>query len=277
MAIFLISRRCGRVNFGGRLVNATFAIAATSMPRADSNTICARRQVTTDPLPRRSIRTSRRPSSSSISRTRRRSVTGLVSAISTRSERTPLRQGRIGVVSRSLLVVVSGLPGAGKTTLSTALAERIGAVALSRDMARQQIGARLAPVDRAFARLTGRHRRGLQKKAELRLEMAVARELAASRPVVVEVVADRAIRRRLAALAANYQVPIYSIEVVCPDAAELSRRLHGRPGNWQQILARTSKSYEPEPRALILDSRNTPGTMADQATQFIRHHPEDEP
>jgi hypothetical protein len=37
---------------------------------ADSSTICARRQVTTDPLPRRMIRTSRYPSPSSISRTR---------------------------------------------------------------------------------------------------------------------------------------------------------------------------------------------------------------
>jgi hypothetical protein len=34
-------------------VNATLAIAGTSMPWADSSTICARRQVTTDPLPRR--------------------------------------------------------------------------------------------------------------------------------------------------------------------------------------------------------------------------------
>src|SRR5262249_6962790 len=61
------------------LVNATFAIAAASIPCADSSTICARRQVTTDPLPRRTIRTSRCPSSSSISRTRSRSVTGSVS------------------------------------------------------------------------------------------------------------------------------------------------------------------------------------------------------
>ena len=60
------------------LVNATFAIAATSMPCADNSTICARRQVTTDPLPRRTIRTSRRPSPSSISRTRTRSATGPV-------------------------------------------------------------------------------------------------------------------------------------------------------------------------------------------------------
>src|SRR5450755_2379036 len=105
LAIFLISRRCGKVDFGGRpplyfgyseanpsalklritsrtrssLVNATFAIPAASMSCADSSTICARRHVTTDPLPRRTIRTSRRPSSSSsIPRTRRRSVTGPV-------------------------------------------------------------------------------------------------------------------------------------------------------------------------------------------------------
>jgi pimeloyl-ACP methyl ester carboxylesterase len=78
-AVFLISRRCARVNFGGRpplyfgyselnpsalklritsrirssLVKATFAIAGTSMPCAYSSTICARRHVTTDPDPRR--------------------------------------------------------------------------------------------------------------------------------------------------------------------------------------------------------------------------------
>jgi hypothetical protein len=97
LASFLISRRWPSVNFGGRppfylgykelnpsalklwitsrtrssLVKATFAIAATAMPGADSKTICARRQVTTDPLSRRTIRTRRRPSSSSISRTAR--------------------------------------------------------------------------------------------------------------------------------------------------------------------------------------------------------------
>ncbi len=74
LAIFLISRRWPRVNFGGRpplylgyselnpsvlklritsrprssLVKATFAIAGTAMPWADNNTVCARRQVTTD-------------------------------------------------------------------------------------------------------------------------------------------------------------------------------------------------------------------------------------
>jgi predicted kinase len=187
------------------------------------------------------------------------------------------QHGRIGNVSPSLLVVVSGLPATGKTTLSTILAERIGAVALSRDLARQQIVTRLPRVDRVFTRITGRHRRGLQERAGHRLLMAVAGELAAGKPVIVEAVADRAIRSQLAALAAQHQARLYSIEVVCTDATELSRRLHRRPGNWQRILARTSKSYEPQPQALVVDSSITPGAMADQAMQFINQDHQDEP
>jgi hypothetical protein len=122
LAIFLISRRWPSVNFGVRpplyfgysepnpsvlklritsrtrssLANATLAIAATFMPCADSSTICARRQVTTDPLPRRTIRTRCCPSSSSISRTLRRSVTHLVSAISTCRKNCPGRASSTG-------------------------------------------------------------------------------------------------------------------------------------------------------------------------------------
>ncbi|TMR01230.1 hypothetical protein ETD86_54465, partial [Nonomuraea turkmeniaca] len=54
------------------LVKATLAICVVVMPWADSSTICARRQVTTEPVPRRTMRSSRFPSSSSISRTRTR-------------------------------------------------------------------------------------------------------------------------------------------------------------------------------------------------------------
>jgi hypothetical protein len=55
-------------------VKVTSAILATGDFCAESSTICARRQVTTDPPPLRTIRTSRRPSSSSISRTSTRSA-----------------------------------------------------------------------------------------------------------------------------------------------------------------------------------------------------------
>src|SRR5918996_3808149 len=67
-------------------VNATLAIWATSMPWADSSTICARRHVTTDPELRRTMRSSRWPSSLLISRTR------TLSAIP-RSKQTPPPNG----------------------------------------------------------------------------------------------------------------------------------------------------------------------------------------
>ncbi|GGQ31925.1 hypothetical protein GCM10010140_72480 [Streptosporangium pseudovulgare] len=56
------------------LVNASSATFWTVMPCAGHSTICAHRQVTTEPEPRRTIRSSRLPSSSSISRTRTRSA-----------------------------------------------------------------------------------------------------------------------------------------------------------------------------------------------------------
>jgi hypothetical protein len=94
--------QCPLGRFDAELPVQLFAgIRVDRVPCADSSTICARRQVTTDPLPRRTIRTSRRPSSSSISRTRRRSVTGPVSAISTRSRSAlrPIARGRQEVAS----------------------------------------------------------------------------------------------------------------------------------------------------------------------------------
>jgi len=56
-------------------VKVTWAIWATSMPWALSSTICARRQVTTDPVDRRTMRSSRLPSWLVIPRTRTRSAT----------------------------------------------------------------------------------------------------------------------------------------------------------------------------------------------------------
>jgi len=95
------------------------------------------------------------------------------------------------------VILISGLPGTGKSTLATLLGQRIGAVTLSRDQARQQVSGPLRALDRGFIRLSGRYRRGLQEQANRRLGKAVTDELAAGRPVVVELVADRVIRRRL--------------------------------------------------------------------------------
>jgi hypothetical protein len=73
-------------------------------------------------------------------------------------------------------------------------------------------------------------------------------------------------------VAAQYHAPVYPIEMVCSDPAELAQRLNARPGNWQQLAARMSRSYKPAPEALVLDSRHTASTMADQAIKFVYRH-----
>jgi predicted kinase len=172
-------------------------------------------------------------------------------------------------VNGPLLVVISGLPGTGKSALATALAERIGAITLSRDQARQEISGRLAGADRVFTRLAGRPPPGLQRQAGRRLLAAAACHLAHGYPVIVEVVATPAIRRQLAAVAGKRHAPVYPIEVVCSDTAEHAQRLRARPGNWQRIVTSMSRTYQPANGALVLDSRNAPAQMAERAAEFI--------
>jgi hypothetical protein len=99
----------------------------------------------------------------------------------------------------------------------------------------------------------------------------VADALDRDRAVVVELVADADARRRLDALAAKRAVPVYWIEVICSDAAELARRLRARPGSWQRVVARMAKSYQPTPGALVLDSRHPVEQLIERAVEFVRH------
>jgi hypothetical protein len=69
--------------------------------------------------------------------------------------------------------------------------------------------------------------------------------------------------------AAKHLAPVYSIEVICSDAAEFASRLRTRPGSWQRVVARMSKSYEPAPGALDVDSRNHVEEMVEDAVEFV--------
>jgi hypothetical protein len=97
----------------------------------------------------------------------------------------------------------------------------------------------------------------------------VAKALDRDRAVVVELVADGDARRRLHAIAATRAVPVYSIEMICSDPAEFARRLRARPGSWQRVVAQMSKSYQPAPGALVVDSCHPVEQLIKRAVEFV--------
>ena len=168
--------------------------------------------------------------------------------------------------------MISGLPGTGKTTLAVGLGQRIAARPWpcpgTKPGRRSAAGPPAVP-DRGFTRLSGRYPRDLQEQANRRLEGPVTGVLAAGRSVIAEVVADHVIRRPLHELARRHEALACSIEETCSDPAELARRLSGRPGQWNRIAARMSKSYQPSATALVVDSCTTRSEMVDQAMRYI--------
>lgn len=72
----------------------------------------------------------------------------------------------MNVMQTPKLLMVTGLPGTGKTTLATAIAERIGARHFNTDMLREDMGLRgrydQAAKERVYLQLLDRTREGLQ-------------------------------------------------------------------------------------------------------------------
>ena len=145
-----------------------------------------------------------------------------------------------------MLIVVCGLPAAGKTTLSRVLACGLGAVHLRIDtieqaIVRSGVAARpLGPVGYTVAHaLAADHlRQGLTVVAECVNPLAVTRD-------------------GWQGLAEDLSVPFAEVEVVCTDPAEHRRRARERavdiPGlplpSWEEI---TGRPYEPWTREHIV-------------------------
>ena len=101
----------------------TRAIGATPMPWALASTIWVRRQVTTDPVDRRTMPSSRLPSWLLTSRTRTRSAT--LAPLTPRGRRPKTRPPPMGRPGHSPLLLV-GLPLRAPLTGSAALIRRSG-------------------------------------------------------------------------------------------------------------------------------------------------------
>jgi len=161
-----------------------------------------------------------------------------------------------------MLVLISGLPGVGKSTLAERLAPRLEAVVLSRDWARAEVvvggpGVRLA--EYVASRLFRRHLRQTQERASRVLEAVVERDISYGIPVIVEVVADLEIRRRLESLTVRHRIPFFQIECVCPDRSQHLRRLDERTRSGRRTLARAETSYHsPNPAVCLVVQTTDP-------------------
>ena len=146
-----------------------------------------------------------------------------------------------------MLIVFSGLPGSGKTTIARTLAPHLGATYLRIDSIEQGLrDAGLSEVGKA----------GYQ----IALQLAEA-NLALGNPVLADCVNPVAESRQAwSDLAQRLDVPLLDVEVICCDPREHRRRVETRqldvPGlqgpSWQSVLDHDYQVWAQEP--LRLDS-----------------------
>ena len=162
----------------------------------------------------------------------------------------------------ALLVVFAGLPGSGKTTVSRAVAHRLGAAFLRVDSIESAVAATLAPV--------GGSPVGYVVAAQVAHD-----QLAPGRDVVVDAVnAVEVAREGWRLLAASTGARLRFVEVVCSDPAEHRRRVEGRTGDWPGHAPPTwdavrAATWEPftDERLLV----DTVGDTEQQVEAVLRH------
>ena len=146
----------------------------------------------------------------------------------------------------SMLIVLGGLPGVGKTAIATSLGRRIGAVHLRADTIEQAMRNAGCTVSGPEGYLVARD------VAEDNLRIG--------RTVIVDAVNPFEITRNYWREAASrMSVSLVELEVTCSDRGEHRRRVESRasdiPGHvlptWQQILTRR---YEPWSTAHVIDT-----------------------
>ena len=139
-----------------------------------------------------------------------------------------------------MLIIMSGLPGVGKTTIARELARAIGAVHIRIDSIEQALR------DAGFA--------GEMNDAGYRIGYAIAADnLRLGRAVIADSVNPIALTRdawRNVAIRAG--VRSIDVEVICSDASEHRRRIETRAGDikghqlptWDKILAREYHQWD---------------------------------
>jgi predicted kinase len=151
-----------------------------------------------------------------------------------------------------MLIVMSGLPGVGKSSIAEALGRRLTVPVLSVD-----------PVEAAMWRAGVGRDQPTGLAAYVVVETLASGILVLGQSVAVDAVNDaHEAREQWRALALRHRVSLRFIEVVCPDPALHRRRLESRrrgiegfaEPTWESVLERRAGFEAWEDDRLVLDS-----------------------
>jgi predicted kinase len=171
--------------------------------------------------------------------------------------------------SRQLLLLISGLPAVGKSSVVAELAPRLKATQLSRDQVRRSARPLRRLVDLIAFRVLRRRLASVQRWATAGLLNEVDGELRAGRSVIVEALAEPQLSHELSQLATAAAARFVVVECRCGNRLEYERRLATRPKHWIGLVRRLAETHESAPDALRVDTSGSPARSADSILAAI--------